>query len=73
MKIKTSRKDYVMWTCYKFWPIKNISENYKPISQSEFDYGLSTNLPRIIDACNFSPSLFKLRRGILSLLTKYVP
>ena len=38
------------------------------ISQWEFDYGLFTNLPRIIVACDFSPSSFKLKRGILSLL-----
>ena len=37
----------------------------KTISQWEFDYGLFTNLPRIIFACNSSPSSFKLRRGIL--------
>ena len=31
-------------------------ENYFPksISQQEFDYGLFTNLPRIIVACDFS-------------------
>ena len=23
-KIKSSRNEYVMWTCFKFWPIKNI-------------------------------------------------
>ena len=23
-KIKSSRKEYVMWTCFKFWPMKNI-------------------------------------------------
>ena len=23
-KIKSSRREYVMWTCFKFWPIKNI-------------------------------------------------
>ena len=23
-----------MWTCLKFWPMKNISKNYKPINQS---------------------------------------
>ena len=29
-KIKSSRKEYVMWTCFKFCP-KTFSENYKPI------------------------------------------
>ena len=46
------------------------SENY--ISQWEFDYGLFTNLPRIIVSHYFSPSSFKVRRDILPLLTKYV-
>ena len=23
-KIKSSRKEYVMWTCFKFWPMKSI-------------------------------------------------
>ena len=32
-----------------------------------FGYGLFTNLPRIIVACEFFPSSFKLRRGILPL------
>ena len=36
------------------------------------DYGLFTNLPRIIVAYDVSPSSFKLKRGILPLLTKYV-
>ena len=42
----------------------------KTISQSEFNYGMFTNLPKIIIAYNFSPSSFKLRSGILPLLTK---
>ena len=42
----------------------------KTISQYEFDYGLFTNLPRIIVACNFSPSSFKLKKGILPPSTK---
>ena len=44
----------------------------KTISQREFDYGLFTNVPRIIVPQDFSPSSFKLKRGILPLLTKYV-
>ena len=43
----------------------------KTISQREFNYGLFTNLPRINVARDFSPSSFKLKRGILPLLTKY--
>ena len=31
-KIKSSRKEYVMWMCFKFWPMKNIfGKLYKPI------------------------------------------
>ena len=30
-KIKSSRKEYVMWTCVKFWPIKTFSKNYNPM------------------------------------------
>ena len=33
--------------------------------QWKFDCGLFTNLPRIIVICDFSPSSFKLKRGIL--------
>ena len=43
----------------------------KTTSQWEFDYGLLTNLPRIIAAC-FLPSSFRLKRGILPLVTKYL-
>ena len=39
---------------------KTFSENYK---QWEFDYGLFTNLMRIIIPHDFSPSSFKLKRG----------
>ena len=42
----------------------------KTISQVEFNYSLCANLPRIIVACNFSPSSFKLKRGILPPPTK---
>ena len=44
----------------------------KIICQWEFDYGLFTSLPRIIVACDVSPSSFKLKRDILPLLTKEV-
>ena len=68
--IKSSRKEYVRWTCFKFWPMKKIFS--KTIHQWEFDYGLFTNLLLIIVARNFSPSSFKLKRGRIPLLTKYV-
>ena len=48
---------------------KTFSKNYKPV---EYDCGLLTNLPRIIIPHHFSPGSFKLKRGILPLLTKYV-
>ena len=44
----------------------------KTINQWEFDCGLFTNLPRMIVVCDFSPSSFKLKRGILPSLTKWV-
>ena len=44
----------------------------KTISQCEFYYGLFTNLSRIVVACDFSQGSFKLRKGILPILTKYV-
>ena len=47
---------------------KTFSENYKPMRV--WLWRLFTNLPRIPH--NFSPSSFKLKRGILPLLTKYV-
>ena len=48
---------------------KKFSINYKPM---RVRLGLFTNLPRIIVASHFSPSSFKLKRGILPLLAKYV-
>ena len=69
-KVKSSRKEYVMWAWLKFWP--NEKHFPKTISQWEFDYGLLKSLLRIIVTCDFSQSYFKLRRGILPLLTKYV-
>ena len=47
-------------------------KNSKTISQWESDYGLFANLMRIIVAYNYSLSSFKLKNGILPLLTKYV-
>ena len=47
-----------MWTCFIFWPMKNFP---KTISQSEFDFGLFTNLLIIIFARDFCPSSLKLK------------
>ena len=60
-------------SCERGLNLTNEKHFLKTLSQSEFDYGLFTNLPRIIVACDFSQSSFRLRRGILPLLTKYVP
>ena len=60
-----------MWTYFKFWPMKK--HFAKTISQWEFDYGLFTNLPRIILACDFSPISFKFKRGILPLWQNMYP
>ena len=64
-----ARFKFDQWKLFDQWKI-SFSENY--ISQWEFDYGLFTNLPRIIIPHDFSPSSFKLKRGILPFLTKYV-
>ena len=49
--------------------MKNEKHFPKTINQWEFDYGLPANLPRIIVARDFSPSSFKLKRGILLMRT----
>ena len=45
----------------------------KNVSQWEFDYGLFTNLPETIVHHYFSPSSFKLKRGILPPLKNAYP
>ena len=45
----------------------------KTISQWKFDYGLFTISSRIIAACDFAPSSFKLKSRILPLLTNTYP
>ena len=45
--------------------LTNEKQFWKTISQWKFDYGLFTNLPKIIFTCDFSQSSFKLKRGIL--------
>ena len=42
----------------------------KLIKLQEFGFGLPAKLHRMIPAHSFSPSLFKLKKGILSPLTK---
>ena len=38
-----------------------------------FDYGLFADLPKLVVACDFSLNSFKIKRGILPLLTKHDP
>ena len=57
--------------CFNFGPMKNIFP--KTVSQWEFDYVLFKNLPRIIAACDFSPSSFRLKIGILPPLKNKHP
>ena len=54
-----------------FDPGKTFSESYKPLSLASLMACLP-NLPRIVKFTDFSPSSFKLKRGISPLLTKYV-
>ena len=62
---KTSSKNYrPMKNNFDQW--KTSSKNYRPM---RFWFWL-TNLSRIIIACDFSPSSFRLKRSILSPLTK---
>ena len=48
---------------------KTFSANYESM---RVYYGLLTNLPRIVKFTDFSLSSFKLKRGVLPLLTKYL-
>ena len=49
--------------CHKnvLYILTNEKHSPKAISQWEFDYGLFTNLPKIIVASDFSSSSFKLK------------
>ena len=64
---KTQEKNM---SCERALILTNGKHFPKTMSQWEFEYDLFTNLPRIIVACNFSPSSFNLKRGILSYQTK---
>ena len=66
-KIKSSRKEYVIRTCFKFWTTKNIFWNYKPMRVWLW---LAYQFTENIVTCDFSPSSFKLKSGILTLLKK---
>ena len=63
LKLTKRRSKVQLLMCFNFGPMKNIFP--KTVSQWEFDYVLFKNLPRIIAACDFSPSSFKLKIGIL--------
>ena len=59
-------------SCERLQILTNEKHFPKTINQWEFDYGLFTNLPRIAKFTDFFPISFKLKRGILPLLTKLV-
>ena len=48
----------------------NEKDFLKTISQSKFDYGLFTSLPRMIVSCYFSPRSFKVKVHCLPRKTK---
>ena len=50
----------------------NLSSSQLFVTSLHIDYGLFTNLPGIVKFADFSASSFKLKRGILPPLTKYV-
>ena len=75
LNIKIKRRSKVQEkniSCERALILTNEKYFPKTISQWEVDCGLFTNLTRIIVTRDFSPSSFKLKRGILPLLTKYV-
>ena len=75
LNIKIKRRSKVQEkniSCERALILTNEKYFPKTISQWEVDCGLFTNLTRIIVTRDFSPSSFKLKRGILPLLTKYL-
>ena len=60
-KFKGSRKEYIIMNVLSI----SINEKHFPKTTSQWEFGLFTNLSRIIIACDFFSSSFKLRRGIL--------
>ena len=71
LKLTKRRSKVQLLMCFNFGPMKTIFP--KTVSQWEFDYVLFKNLPRIIAACDFSPSSFKLKIGILPPLKNKYP
>ena len=63
---KVQEKNFSCGCTFNFNQWKTFSETCKPMRA--WFTNLFTNLPRIILACDFSPRLFKLKRGILSLI-----
>ena len=53
-----------------FQILTNENHSLKTISQWEFDYELFTNSPRIIVACDFSPSSFKPKKSYPASIDK---
>ena len=58
-----------IWTCSKFWRIKNI---FRKLQANESLILNCLQIYRELLSCDFSPSSFKLKWLILTLLTKYV-
>ena len=46
--------------------LTNETQFLQTLRQWKFDYGLFTNLPRVIVVCDFSPSSFELKRLLVS-------
>ena len=69
-KIKSSRKEYVMWACFEFWPIKNI---FRKLWANESLIMACLQIHReLLSVATFLRGSFKLKRGIVTLLTKYI-
>ena len=48
------------------YALTNETQFLETLRQWKFDYGLFTNLPRVIVVCDFSPSSFELKRLLVS-------
>ena len=69
-KIKGSREEYVTLVCFRFWPMKNI---FLKLQANESLIMACLQIYReVLPLAIFLPSSFRLKRGILPLLTKYL-
>ena len=67
---KRSKVHGMNMSCELALHLTNQKHFLKTICQNEFGYGLFTKLPKLIVVCDFSPSSFQLKRGILTRLSK---